>query len=478
MSAQSNRIGDTKPNLVVEGDIAKHGEAVRPNWFREMASHDVANILQERWQQQLPQHSYAVKNETALPQWRIEETQQETIEPERPKTATPHNMKEQSPPHPSQGSVLPKSRAPPQSPSPVHRPPPQPSREYCTPPRPASPVTTYAQITLQSHLITPPLSPLTLDTRHDDESKVDLYSPSWDTYEDSDDDQTTVPASSSSVQGWIQPTSSVPRLHVSGTGDDDDEEEEDEDDRNVHDESDEQEAFEIRSAPPSMSMSATMNDDINESMSNHEEPSESSFSATEHAAVQKPKPLHPQLNQQRPQYERRRPVPLPPSSPSSPRRLPPSHQSSHRRSNSHGPSGLPTSPDRKQCPRKPSKSQSKRGNPPVGTSSTNKKHKPKLSFGGRNFNPGSKGWDPKEWGVSSSDPDYKLYKDGVKLPESYIQAIMTYAKAIGIIENGEELEPSWFKPSLPPASPHDKKRAIPPLALSPSRSKGGDGDES
>eukprot|EP00977_Amphora_coffeiformis_P029655 scaffold42145_cov221-Amphora_coffeaeformis.AAC.1 len=53
-------------------------------------------------------------------------------------------------------------------------------------------------------------------------------------------------------------------------------------------------------------------------------------------------------------------------------------------------------------------------------------------FGGRNFQPGSDGWDPKEWGIEANDPDYKSYLQGAKLPQSYIDAMKAFGGQHGI----------------------------------------------
>jgi hypothetical protein len=47
-------------------------------------------------------------------------------------------------------------------------------------------------------------------------------------------------------------------------------------------------------------------------------------------------------------------------------------------------------------------------------------------FGGRNFKPGSPSWDPKQWGIKESDPDYKSYLSGAKLPPEYLDAMRNY----------------------------------------------------
>lgn len=55
----------------------------------------------------------------------------------------------------------------------------------------------------------------------------------------------------------------------------------------------------------------------------------------------------------------------------------------------------------------------------------------KNMFGGRNFAPGSEGWDPKQWGIEASDPEFELYQSGDKLPPQFINAMTNYAKATG-----------------------------------------------
>lgn len=47
-------------------------------------------------------------------------------------------------------------------------------------------------------------------------------------------------------------------------------------------------------------------------------------------------------------------------------------------------------------------------------------------FGGRNFQPGTPSWDPKQWGIAEDDPDYKSYLTGAKLPPDYIQAMKDF----------------------------------------------------
>jgi hypothetical protein len=47
-------------------------------------------------------------------------------------------------------------------------------------------------------------------------------------------------------------------------------------------------------------------------------------------------------------------------------------------------------------------------------------------FGGRNFKPGSPSWDPKQWGMKETDPDYKSYLSGAKLPPEYLDAMRNY----------------------------------------------------
>ncbi|KAL7560953.1 hypothetical protein ACA910_022440 [Epithemia clementina (nom. ined.)] len=514
--------GDNEDYLV----RTKKGEVVLPYWFLELVPHDNLYIDEERWKQQLPQHSFALKNVAILSQWWMEATPHDTHDFSRPAPRQEPRPQQQQQKQQQQQQQLPHRRPP-----------------LDHPPRPASPVvTTYAQITLQSYLTTPPLSPLTLDTRPDDESKMDLYSPSWESVEDDsedeveveedEDDQSSIPASNSSVQRWIQQNSAVPQ--ISGDYEEYEEyddvehedlnEEDDDDDRNAQNyESEEHEECDIRSAAPGLSLSHPLNDDSqSETMSttgegsestcssfyavdkwrNRNKPSAQQQSQPEQKQNQPPQPppqqkqkqsprqkpkQQPSRQQQQQHKEKRRQALLPPSSPRRPPPPPPLPHLTVRRMSSGKSSSSSNNGTKEQQPRKQPKS-NKRVSP------VNSSKKPKLSFGGRNFNPGSKGWDPKEWGISPSDPDFGLYQQGVKLPELYISAIMTYARAIGIIEQqqhhhhhhhhqagGEEL--------LPPASPHDtnKKRAMipPPSAslsalsssssLSPSRSRGGGG---
>lgn len=56
--------------------------------------------------------------------------------------------------------------------------------------------------------------------------------------------------------------------------------------------------------------------------------------------------------------------------------------------------------------------------------------KPKM-FGGRNFKPGSPGWDPKQWGIDANDPDYDKYLSGSMLPPQFVTAMNNFAKATG-----------------------------------------------
>jgi hypothetical protein len=60
-------------------------------------------------------------------------------------------------------------------------------------------------------------------------------------------------------------------------------------------------------------------------------------------------------------------------------------------------------------------------------------------FGGRNFQPRSDGWDPKEWGVDANDPDYKSYLTGAKLPQSYIDAMKEFAGQVGLTYDASQL---------------------------------------
>uniref|UniRef100_A0A7S2VA72 Uncharacterized protein n=1 Tax=Entomoneis paludosa TaxID=265537 RepID=A0A7S2VA72_9STRA len=52
-------------------------------------------------------------------------------------------------------------------------------------------------------------------------------------------------------------------------------------------------------------------------------------------------------------------------------------------------------------------------------------------FGGRNFKPGSEGWDPRQWGIDADDEEFDLYQTGAKLPPEYVTAMTNYAKAVG-----------------------------------------------
>ena len=54
-----------------------------------------------------------------------------------------------------------------------------------------------------------------------------------------------------------------------------------------------------------------------------------------------------------------------------------------------------------------------------------------ILFGGRNCQPGSPGWNPRQWGIDQHDPDFALYQSGDKLPQEYIDAMTNYAKATG-----------------------------------------------
>lgn len=63
-------------------------------------------------------------------------------------------------------------------------------------------------------------------------------------------------------------------------------------------------------------------------------------------------------------------------------------------------------------------------------------------FGGRNFQPGSAGWDPKEWGIKENDPDYKAYLTGAKLPQSYIDAMKAFAGQAGLVYDASALNSS------------------------------------
>ena len=52
-------------------------------------------------------------------------------------------------------------------------------------------------------------------------------------------------------------------------------------------------------------------------------------------------------------------------------------------------------------------------------------------FGGRNFQPGSPGWDARQWGIDDQDSDFESYQTGNKLPPEYVTAMTNYAKATG-----------------------------------------------
>ena len=87
-------------------------------------------------------------------------------------------------------------------------------------------------------------------------------------------------------------------------------------------------------------------------------------------------------------------------------------------------------------------------------------------FGGRNFQPGSVGWDPKQWGIDANDPDYKSYLKGAKLPQSYIDAMMEFANQVGIKYDASSLNAtggkygsSGGKPAFTPAWAKKKLRA-------------------
>mmetsp|Transcript_13147 Transcript_13147/g.29883 ORF Transcript_13147/g.29883 Transcript_13147/m.29883 type:complete len:264 (-) Transcript_13147:337-1128(-) len=55
----------------------------------------------------------------------------------------------------------------------------------------------------------------------------------------------------------------------------------------------------------------------------------------------------------------------------------------------------------------------------------------RIMFGGRNFKPGSPGWDPRQWGIDADDEDFEQYQTGAKLPDQYVTAMTNYAKATG-----------------------------------------------
>lgn len=86
-------------------------------------------------------------------------------------------------------------------------------------------------------------------------------------------------------------------------------------------------------------------------------------------------------------------------------------------------------------------------------------------FGGRNFQPGSDGWDPKEWGVQANDPDYQSYLKGAKLPQSYIDAMKAFAGEAGITYDASGLRsPGVYgrqaeKPAFTPAWAKKKLRS-------------------
>jgi hypothetical protein len=88
-------------------------------------------------------------------------------------------------------------------------------------------------------------------------------------------------------------------------------------------------------------------------------------------------------------------------------------------------------------------------------------------FGGRNFQPGSNGWDPKEWGISENDPDYQSYLSGAKLPQSYIDAMKEYAGRSGIQYDASNLHQTEYgkygrqaeKPAFTPSWAKKKLRS-------------------
>lgn len=87
-------------------------------------------------------------------------------------------------------------------------------------------------------------------------------------------------------------------------------------------------------------------------------------------------------------------------------------------------------------------------------------------FGGRNFQPGSDGWDPKEWGIETSDPDYKSYLQGAKLPQSYIDAMKAFGGQHGIKYDASSLKNTTSvygsaggKPNFTPAWAKKKLRS-------------------
>lgn len=77
-------------------------------------------------------------------------------------------------------------------------------------------------------------------------------------------------------------------------------------------------------------------------------------------------------------------------------------------------------------------------------------------FGGRNFQPGTEGWDPKQWGIKADDPDYQSYLKGAKLPQSYIDAMKSFAGQAGLKYDATNLNHSKYgrqaeKPAFTPA---------------------------
>ena len=457
-----------KPNVVIDdGGRPKKSVTVRPNLFMELTprEEEVSPLQREQWKQQLPHHSYVIKS--VAPQGRNAIGDHALSADHVPPEAAPKAV--------ATATAVTTVGCTERRQAVEHSP-------MALPPRPASPVVTkYAQITLQSHLITPPMSPLTIDTRHEDERKLDLYSQSWESV-----DTTSSETLATSVRVGLPRTAAalpVQRLKfVSGEEEDDDNDEGD--DRSGHDESDVHEIPEIRSDSPGLLRSRPLNEDLSVQLSAPSSLEDQSQSANVAVVAAANRRLESRDKLQKENEKngtgirsiRRQALPPSPRSSGSINKRPTPHlvlekSSSMNSTKDEIPGSLESKQHRKQH-------KAKRG------SAVPKK--PKLLFGGRNFNPGSKGWDPKEWGISSSDPEYQSYKEGVKLPELFIQAIMTYAKAIGIIENGVELEPLWLKQHkpLPPASPYDaKKRATPPLATavvaassSSSRSRG-EGDD-
>jgi len=75
-----------------------------------------------------------------------------------------------------------------------------------------------------------------------------------------------------------------------------------------------------------------------------------------------------------------------------------------------------------------------------GTATNGNQSRHREPFGGRNFKPGSPGWDPQQWGIDADDPDYEDYQTGQKLPTEYITVMTNYAKAVGRYRPVEDAE--------------------------------------